>query len=62
MSFSGNLFAWKFAEEGRCLVIRFTMRVTGNDPKASDYIMVEAMAKCPQCRRPVNEKTLVEVQ
>jgi hypothetical protein len=35
-------------------------RVTGNDPAATDYIMVECVAKCPQCKRPTNEKTLVE--
>jgi hypothetical protein len=36
-------------------------RVTGNDPAVTDYIFVEAMAKCPACKRPVNEKTLVEI-
>jgi len=37
-------------------------RVTGNDPSVTAYVMVECMAKCPRCRRPVNEKILVEVQ
>src|SRR5688572_10439816 len=35
--------------------------VTGNDASVTDYVMVECMAKCPQCRRAINEKTLVEV-
>ena len=35
-------------------------RVTGNDPAVTDYVMVECTAKCPQCRREINEKTLVE--
>ena len=37
-------------------------RVTGNDPAVTDYIMVECVAKCPQCRREITEKTLVEVE
>ena len=37
-------------------------RVTGNDLAVTDYVMVESMAKCPQCKRKVNEKTLVEVE
>ena len=36
-------------------------RVTGNDPSVTDYILEEP-AKCPQCRREIGEKTLVEVQ
>jgi hypothetical protein len=36
--------------------------LTGNDPAVTDYIMVECVAKCPQCRREINEKTLVEVE
>jgi len=28
--------------------------------RCSAYIMVECMAKCPQCKRPVNENTLWE--
>ena len=35
-------------------------RVTGNNPENTDYLFVEAMAKCPTCRREINEKTLVE--
>lgn len=35
-------------------------RITGHDPTITDYIF-EAPANCPQCRRPVNEKTLVDV-
>jgi hypothetical protein len=35
-------------------------RVTGNDPAVTDYIFVEALAKCPKCKREINEKTLVE--
>jgi len=27
----------------------------------TDYISMEAMAKCPNCRRGINEKTLVEL-
>jgi hypothetical protein len=34
-------------------------RVTGSDPRVTDYIL-EAPAKCPNCRREVLEKTLVE--
>jgi hypothetical protein len=33
-------------------------RVTGSDPTRTDYIL-EAPAKCPNCRRDVLEKTLV---
>lgn len=36
-------------------------RVTGNDPAVTDYIFVEAMARCPNCRREINEKTLVDL-
>ena len=36
--------------------------VTGNKPEVTDYVMVECVAKCPACKRPVNEKTSVEVQ
>ena len=35
--------------------------VTGADASVTDYVMVECMAKCPQCRREINEKTLVVV-
>ena len=34
-------------------------RVTGSDPSVTDYIMGEP-AKCPNCRRQILEKTLVE--
>ena len=34
-------------------------RVTGSDPSVTDYIL-EAPAKCPNCRREIVEKTLVE--
>ena len=34
-------------------------RVTGSDPKVTDYILEEP-AKCPNCRRDIIEKTLVE--
>jgi len=34
-------------------------RVTGSDPSVTDYIL-EAPAKCPNCRREILEKTLVE--
>ena len=34
-------------------------RVTGSDPSVTDYIL-EAPAKCPNCRREVFEKTLIE--
>jgi len=35
-------------------------RITGHDPAVTDYIF-EAPANCPQCRRQINEKTLVDV-
>ena len=34
-------------------------RVTGSDPRVTDYIL-ESGAKCPNCRRVISEKTLVE--
>ena len=34
-------------------------RVTGSDPSVTDYIL-ELPAKCPQCRRGILEKTLIE--
>ena len=34
-------------------------RVTGSDPSITDYVL-EYPAKCPNCRRAVLEKTLVE--
>jgi hypothetical protein len=34
-------------------------RVTGSDPSVTDYIL-EAPAKCPNCRREIREKTLIE--
>jgi hypothetical protein len=34
-------------------------RVTGSDPSVTDYILEEP-ANCPNCRREVLEKTLVE--
>src|SRR5262249_43808047 len=34
-------------------------RVTGSDPSVTDYILV-VPAKCPNCRREILEKTLVE--
>jgi len=34
-------------------------RVTGSNPSVTDYIL-EAPAKCPNCRREIFEKTLVE--
>ena len=34
-------------------------RVTGSDPSVTDYIL-EIPAKCPNCRREILEKTLVE--
>ena len=34
-------------------------RVTGSDPSVTDYIL-EMPAKCPDCRRDVVEKTLIE--
>jgi len=37
-------------------------RVTGSDPAVTDYIFVESLARCPHCRREINEKTLVEVE
>jgi uncharacterized protein with PIN domain len=34
-------------------------RITGSDPSVTDYIL-EVPAKCPNCRREIFEKTLVE--
>jgi len=34
-------------------------RVTGSDPSVTDYIL-EQPAKCPNCRREILEKTLIE--
>ena len=34
-------------------------RITGSDPSVTDYILEEP-AKCPNCRRDILEKTLVE--
>ena len=34
-------------------------RVTGPDPSVTDYILEEP-AKCPNCRREILEKTLIE--
>ena len=34
-------------------------RVTGSNPSVTDYIL-EVPAKCPNCRREILEKTLVE--
>ena len=34
-------------------------RVTGSDPSVTDYILEEP-AKCPNCRRDILEKSLVE--
>ena len=34
-------------------------RVTGSDPSVTDYIL-ESGAKCPNCRREILKKTLVE--
>jgi hypothetical protein len=34
-------------------------RVTGSNPSVTDYVLEEA-AKCPNCRREILEKSLVE--
>jgi hypothetical protein len=34
-------------------------RVTGSDPSVTDYVL-EAPAKCPNCKRGILEKTLIE--
>ena len=34
-------------------------QVTGSDSSVTDYVL-EAPAKCPNCRREIKEKTLVE--
>jgi hypothetical protein len=34
-------------------------RVTGSDPSVTDYIL-ESSAKCPNCRREIREKMLIE--
>src|SRR5215510_13731565 len=36
-------------------------RVTGSDPSVTDYIL-EQPAKCPNCRREILEKTLIELK
>jgi hypothetical protein len=36
-------------------------RITGSDPKTTDYVL-EAAANCPNCRREIMEKTLVETR
>jgi hypothetical protein len=36
-------------------------RITGSDPKITDYVL-EAAANCPNCRREIMEKTLVETR
>jgi hypothetical protein len=33
--------------------------VTGSDPSVTDYVL-EHRAKCPNCRREIVEKTLIE--
>jgi len=35
-------------------------RVTGSDPRVMDHLL-EARAKCPNCRREILEKTLIEL-
>jgi hypothetical protein len=37
-------------------------RVTGNDPAVTDYVMVRMHGEVPQCKPPIDEQTLVEVQ
>ena len=39
--------------------VRILDSVTGSDPSVTDYIL-KAPAKCPNCRRDILEKTLVE--
>jgi uncharacterized protein with PIN domain len=34
-------------------------RVTGSDPSVTDYVL-EQLAKCPNCRHKILEKTLIE--
>jgi hypothetical protein len=34
-------------------------RITGSDPSVTDYIL-ESPARCPNCRRDITEKTLIE--
>jgi hypothetical protein len=34
-------------------------RVTGSDPSVTDYVL-EQPAKCPNCKREILEKTLIE--
>ena len=38
---------------------RILDRVTGLDAAITDYV-IESPARCPDCRRPIFEKTLVE--
>jgi hypothetical protein len=35
-------------------------RLTSSDPKVKDHVL-ETTAKCPNCRRDIGEKTLVEL-
>ena len=37
-------------------------RLTGNNSSTTDYIFVEATARCPQCQREINDKSLVGVE
>jgi hypothetical protein len=34
-------------------------RITGSDPSVTDYIL-ESPAKCPNCKREILEKTLID--
>jgi hypothetical protein len=49
-------------EGARLLFGNVLDRVTGNDPAVTDYLFVEAMAKCLRCMREIGEKTLVEME
>src|SRR5215831_3593621 len=45
-------------ENSECTFEMLLDRVTGSDPTRTEYI-IEAPARCPNCRREVLEKTLV---
>ena len=46
-------------EEWAQIAFAILDRVTDSDPSVTDYIL-EAPAKCPNCRRTIREKTLIE--
>jgi hypothetical protein len=56
-----NLIAGcEVCSDDACLTFDYVLdAVTGEDPKVTDYIMLNA-ASCPRCRHEIREKSLVE--